>query len=94
MFPAERADARHVAFQTTLNKNVHLIAFGKAVIGMVQAVLKVLGDQVVDGIVSLPFGKPPSTGLHILLSNAQYHNCDPTSDASTYANRAEAVCGS
>nr|XP_054752241.1 glycerate kinase-like [Lytechinus pictus]XP_054752243.1 glycerate kinase-like [Lytechinus pictus] len=39
-----------------VNKNVHIAAFGKAVAGMVRAAEDILGDEVVDGIASVPFG--------------------------------------
>ena len=40
----------------TLRHNVHIVAFGKAVIGMVRAAEEVLGDHVVGGIASIPWG--------------------------------------
>lgn len=40
----------------TLRHNVHIVAFGKAVIGMVRAAEEALGDHVVGGIASVPFG--------------------------------------
>ena len=39
-----------------LNRNVHIIGFGKAVLGMVRAVEEILGDHIVGGIVSVPDG--------------------------------------
>ena len=39
-----------------LNHNVHVVAFGKAVFGMVQAVEKILGSHIVQGVVSVPHG--------------------------------------
>ena len=39
-----------------LDHNVHIVAFGKAVAGMVRATEDVLGDHVVDGIASVPIG--------------------------------------
>jgi len=38
-----------------LKNNVHIIAFGKAVIGMVRAADDILGDHIVDGIASVPW---------------------------------------
>ncbi|CAH1784533.1 unnamed protein product, partial [Owenia fusiformis] len=38
-----------------LKKNVHISAFGKAVIGMVRSAESVLGDEIVQGIASVPF---------------------------------------
>ncbi|XP_077977538.1 glycerate kinase-like [Glandiceps talaboti] len=39
-----------------VNHNVHVVAFGKAVIGMVRATEDVLGDHIVDGVASVPAG--------------------------------------
>ena len=39
-----------------LDRNVHIAAFGKAVLGMVRAAEDVLGDHVVGGIASVPLG--------------------------------------
>ena len=39
-----------------LNNNVHIVAFGKAVIGMVKTAEDILGNHVVDGIASVPYG--------------------------------------
>lgn len=39
----------------TLRQNVHIVAFGKAVIGMVRAAEDMLGDHIVDGIASVPW---------------------------------------
>ncbi|ESO07082.1 hypothetical protein HELRODRAFT_187749 [Helobdella robusta] len=39
-----------------LNNNVHIVAFGKAVIGMVKTAEDILGDHIVDGIASIPSG--------------------------------------
>ena len=39
-----------------LNKNVHIVAFGKAALGMVRAAEDVLKDHVVRGIASVPLG--------------------------------------
>ena len=39
-----------------LNRNVHVVAFGKAVIGMVRAAEDVLGEHIVGGIASVPAG--------------------------------------
>ena len=39
-----------------LNRNVHVIGFGKAVLGMVRAVEEILGDHIVNGILSVPDG--------------------------------------
>ena len=37
-----------------LNHNVHMVAFGKAVLGMVQAVENILGSHIVQGVASVP----------------------------------------
>ena len=39
-----------------LQHNVHIVAFGKAVIGMVRAAEESLGDHIVGGIASIPYG--------------------------------------
>jgi len=39
-----------------LRHNVHVVAFGKAVIGMVRAAEEALGDHIVGGIASVPYG--------------------------------------
>eukprot|EP00057_Strongylocentrotus_purpuratus_P013548 XP_011668022.1 PREDICTED: glycerate kinase [Strongylocentrotus purpuratus] len=48
--------------QYMVNKNVHIAAFGKAVAGMVRAAEDVLGDNVNDGIASVPFGIQKTLG--------------------------------
>jgi len=40
----------------TLQHNVHIVAFGKAVIGMVRSAEEALGDHIVGGIASIPVG--------------------------------------
>ena len=42
--------------QLNLNKNVHIVAFGKAVTGMVRAAEKVLQGHVRSGVASIPSG--------------------------------------
>lgn len=44
-------DCSHV-----LRHNVQVVAFGKAVIGMVRAAEEVIGDHIVGGIASVPYG--------------------------------------
>lgn len=39
-----------------LHNNVYVVAFGKAVIGMIRAVEDLLGDHIVDGVASVPVG--------------------------------------
>lgn len=41
-----------------VDKNVSVVAFGKAVLGMTKAVEDVLGDQIVRGVASIPVGLP------------------------------------
>jgi len=43
-------------YSHVLQHNVHVVAFGKAVIGMVRAAEEALGDHIVGGIASVPFG--------------------------------------
>ena len=42
----------------TVHKNVSVVAFGKAVLGMAKAVDDILGDQIVRGVASIPVGLP------------------------------------
>ena len=39
-------------------RNVHVVAFGKAVMGMVKAVDDILGPNIVRGVASIPHGLP------------------------------------
>ncbi|XP_072928736.1 glycerate kinase-like isoform X1 [Hemitrygon akajei] len=39
-----------------VHKNVHLVGFGKAVMGMAAAVEPILGDHLVQGVISVPLG--------------------------------------
>lgn len=39
-------------------RNVHVVAFGKAVMGMVKAVDDILGRNIVRGVASIPHGLP------------------------------------
>lgn len=39
-------------------RNVHVVAFGKAVLGMVKAVDEILGPNIVRGVASVPHGLP------------------------------------
>lgn len=39
-----------------LHNNVHVVAFGKAVLGMVQSVENILGSHIVQGVASVPYG--------------------------------------
>lgn len=41
-----------------VDKNVSVVAFGKAVLGMAKAVDDILGDQIVRGVASVPVGLP------------------------------------
>ena len=40
----------------TVDHNIHVVGFGKAVIGMVKAVEDILGDHIADGVASIPVG--------------------------------------
>ena len=45
-----------------VHKNVHVVAFGKAVLGMVKAVNDILGSHIVTGVASVPYG---STSIEV-----------------------------
>ena len=47
--------------QYQLDHNVHVVAFGKAVLGMVQAVDNILGSHIVQGVASVPCGSVAQT---------------------------------
>ena len=51
-----------------LNKNVYIVGFGKAVGGMCKAVQKIIGNHLVAGILSLPYG----LHQHLSSQNAEY----------------------
>ena len=40
----------------TLNKNVYVVGFGKAVLGMARAVEDLVGQHLVEGAISVPVG--------------------------------------
>lgn len=39
-----------------LNKNVHVVGFGKAVLGMARALEDTIGEHIVRGVISVPVG--------------------------------------
>lgn len=39
-----------------LNHNLHLVGFGKAVLGMAAEAERIVGDHLVDGVISVPRG--------------------------------------
>jgi len=39
-----------------LKHNVHVVGFGKAVSGMARAVEDLIGDHIVGGVISIPYG--------------------------------------
>lgn len=41
-----------------VNKNVSVVAFGKAVLGMAKAVEEILEDHIIRGVASIPIGLP------------------------------------
>lgn len=49
-----------------VDKNVYVVAFGKAVLGMAKAVDDILGGQIVRGVASIPVGLPDviKVGIH------------------------------
>jgi glycerate kinase len=54
-----QGDSLYVADKEyTVNRGVHIVAFGKAVLGMVRAAEDVLGEKIVGGIASVPIGMP------------------------------------
>lgn len=48
-----------------VNKNVFVVAFGKAVLGMTKAVDDILGDQIVRGVASIPVGLPDAIKVRV-----------------------------
>lgn len=48
-----------------VDKNVSVVAFGKAVLGMAKAVDDILGDQIVRGVASIPVGLPDVIKVYI-----------------------------
>lgn len=42
--------------QLTLKNNLHLVGFGKAVLGMAAEVERILDDHLVQGVISVPHG--------------------------------------
>lgn len=47
-----------------VDHNVKVVAFGKAVLGMVGALERLLGDHIVEGVASVPSGLPQLAKLH------------------------------
>ena len=41
-----------------IDKNISVVAFGKAVLGMAKAVEDILGDHISQGVASIPLGLP------------------------------------
>ncbi|XP_028403959.1 glycerate kinase-like isoform X2 [Dendronephthya gigantea] len=72
-----------------LNHNVHVVAFGKAVFGMVQAVEKVLGSHIVQGVASVPIG----TQNTISSTNYQPFRQTTESSCSSNGNKIEIIEG-
>lgn len=42
--------------QFTMKHNLHLVGFGKAVLGMATEAERIVGDHLVDGVISVPHG--------------------------------------
>lgn len=53
-----------LAFFNPIYRNVILIGFGKAVLGMAEEIYKLLGDHIVKGVVSVPFGSKERLKKH------------------------------
>lgn len=56
----------------TVDKNVSVVAFGKAVLGMAKAVDDILRDQIVRGVASIPVGLPDVIKVGIGCSHLQF----------------------
>lgn len=48
-------------------KNVYVVAFGKAVLGMARAVEDILGQNIVQGVASIPCGLQDAIKVHSTL---------------------------
>ncbi|RVE73456.1 hypothetical protein OJAV_G00046790 [Oryzias javanicus] len=48
----------------TLKHNLHLVGFGKAVLGMAAEVERMMGDHLVDGVISVPHGMQQTLRQH------------------------------
>jgi len=59
----------------TLRRNVYVAAFGKAVLGMIRAVEDIVGDHIVRGVASVPFG------IQETLLHNQLEHLIPTQDS-------------
>ncbi|KAI1719306.1 MOFRL family domain-containing protein [Ditylenchus destructor] len=69
-----------------LRRNVHIIAVGKAVAGMVRGAENILGEHVVNGIASVPVGSSIPSGLKTVFHPGALHNL-PDSDAVENADK-------
>ncbi|KAH7697191.1 MOFRL family protein, partial [Aphelenchoides avenae] len=74
--------------QYELNHNVHIVAIGKAAVGMVEGAEAALGGHVVDGIASVPVGSRIHDGLKTKLYAGAEHNL-PDAAAAENARRIE-----
>ncbi len=45
-----------MSYRNSLCRNVKVVAFGKAVLGMVTAVERLIGEHIVEGVASIPVG--------------------------------------
>lgn len=55
-YDASTCKLRIASREYLLKHNVHVVGFGKAVLGMARALEDAIGDHVVDGVVSIPVG--------------------------------------
>lgn len=57
-----------------VDKNVSVVAFGKAVLGMAKAVDDILGGQIVRGVASIPLGLPEAIRVGIVTQSSNVND--------------------
>ena len=50
-----------------IDKNISVVAFGKAVLGMAKAVEDILGDHINQGVASIPLGLPDAIKVLVMV---------------------------
>lgn len=50
-----------------IDKNISVVAFGKAVLGMAKAVEDILGDHISQGVASIPLGLPDAIKVLVMV---------------------------